>query len=186
MARRLEVLLEKALQTQIMATKDELTQLQNRRSFFQLTAIEREEASCSGRRDCLLMLDIDLFKRINDSYGHDMGDRVLKSIAQTCRSCLRETDILARMGGEEFSIYCPDTDQEAGRQLAEQICNRVRGLQFSPISYPITLSVGVVEIPADAVALAQWLKLADEALYTAKSQGRDRVVVAASNRAAGT
>jgi diguanylate cyclase (GGDEF)-like protein len=178
MARRLEVLLQKALQIQVMVTTDELTQVNNRRSFFQLTAIQRKQAARSRRTDSLLMLDLDFFKLINDTHGHDVGDDVLRAIAQTCLGCLRESDTLARMGGEEFCVYCPDTSVEAGRKLAERLCATIRRLDLDVIQGPVTLSVGLVEIPPDAASLTPWLKLADQALYAAKAQGRDRVVVA--------
>jgi diguanylate cyclase (GGDEF)-like protein len=178
MARRLEVLLQKALHIQVVMTTDELTQINNRRSFFQLTATQRKQASRSVRTDSLLMLDIDFFKRINDTHGHDVGDVVLKTVAQTCLGCLREYDILARMGGEEFSIYCPDTNQDAAAKLAERICDTIRRLDLGAVEGSVTLSVGVVQIPPGAGTMASWLKLADQALYSAKAQGRDRVVVA--------
>jgi len=180
MARRLEVLLDKALRIQALVTTDELTGVNNRRSFFQLTAIQRKQAARSRRTDSLLMLDIDFFKRINDTHGHDVGDDVLRTVAQTCLGCLRESDILARMGGEEFSIYCPETSREAGRKLAERICATIRDLDLDAVERPVTLSVGLVEISPDAGDLAPWIKLADQALYVAKAEGRDRVVVADS------
>jgi diguanylate cyclase (GGDEF)-like protein len=178
MARRLEVLLQKALHIQVVMTTDELTQVNNRRSFFQLAAIQRKQASRSRRADSLLMLDVDFFKRVNDTHGHDVGDVVLKTVAQTCLGCLRESDILARMGGEEFSIYCPDTPGDAAAKLAQRICDTIRRLEIDAIKGSVTLSVGLVEIPPDAGSMSSWLKLADQALYAAKAQGRDRVVVA--------
>lgn len=178
MARRLEVLLDKALRIQQMVRTDELTQVNNRRSFFQLVAIQRKQASRSMRKDSLLMMDIDFFKRINDSHGHDVGDEVLKTIAQSCLGCLRESDILARVGGEEFSVYCPDTAQDAARKLAERICNTIRGLDLRVIECSTTLSIGLVEMPPEAGDMTPWIKKADQALYAAKAQGRDGVVVA--------
>lgn len=178
MARRLEVLLDKALRIRILGTTDELTQVKNRRSFFELVAIQRKQASRSRRTDSLLMLDIDFFKDINDTHGHAAGDEVLRAVAQACLGCLRETDILARMGGEEFSVYCPDTTLDAGRKLAERICTTIRDLDLDGIERPVTLSVGLVDIPPDADSMTRWLKMADQALYAAKAQGRDRVVVA--------
>jgi len=178
MARRLEVLLEKALQIQIIVTTDELTRVNNRRSFFELTAIQRKQASRSRRTDSLLMLDIDLFKSINDTHGHTVGDDVLRAVAQACLGCLRGTDILARIGGEEFAVYCPDTRLDAGRNLADRIRNTIRGLEFESIDRRVTLSIGLVEIPPDADSLTRWIKMADQALYSAKAEGRDCVVVA--------
>ncbi len=124
------------------------------------------------------MLDIDRFKRINDTHGHDVGDDVLRAVAQAYPGHLREIDILARLGGEEFSIYCPDTSLEAGQRLAERICGTIRSLDLALIQRSVTLSVGVVEIPPEADSMTPWTKMADQALYDAKAQGRDRVVVA--------
>lgn len=178
MARRVEVLLGKALRIQQLTKTDDLTGLDNRRSFFEQTSVQRKQAYRSRRTDSLLMADVDHFKSINDTKGHDVGDQVLRAVGNTIRSCLRETDVLARVGGEEFAVYCPDTAGEAARSLAERIGSAVRGLDLETMDRPVTLSVGVAEIPPDATSLTRWLKKADRALYAAKDSGRDRVVLA--------
>lgn len=180
MARRLEKLLEKALQIQLMATTDDLTQVANRRYFFQQVDIEIKRAKRSGCEATVLMLDIDFFKRINDTYGHDVGDIVLKTVAHTCKNCLRITDILARMGGEEFAIFCPDTILEDGKILAERIRRMIEILEidlFDGTTVKVTISVGVAKLSSLCIDINQALKKADSALYSAKKEGRNRVVV---------
>jgi len=180
MARRLENLLEKALQIQLMATTDDLTQVANRRYFFQQVDIEIKRARRSGREATVLVLDIDFFKTINDTYGHDIGDIVLKTIAHTCKKCVRITDILARMGGEEFAIFCPETTLEDGKVLAERIRRTIEILEIDvsdQTKVKVTISVGVANLYPSCIDINQALKKADSALYSAKKAGRNQVVV---------
>ena len=122
------------------------------------------------------MIDIDHFKRVNDSYGHPMGDRVIKSLALFLKQRLRKTDFIGRYGGEEFAIVMPDTDQEA----AHKVLNTIRQ-RFAEIHYPAqptylccTFSAGVVELKDDTDGLIM-ASQADEALYRAKNNGRNLV-----------
>ncbi len=180
MARRLEKLLEKALQIQLMATTDDLTQVANRRYFFQQVDIEIKRGRRSGREATVLVLDIDFFKTINDTYGHDVGDIVLKTVAHTCKNCLRITDILARMGGEEFAIFAPETTLEDGQVLAERIRRTIEMLEielFEGTTVKVSISVGVAKLSSLCIDINQALKKADSALYSAKKEGRNRVVV---------
>ncbi len=185
MARRLEDLLVKALQIQLMATTDELTQVANRRHFFEQVDIEIKRAMRSGQEATVLMLDIDFFKNINDTYGHDVGDLVLQTVAHTCKECLRISDILARMGGEEFVIFCPETTLEDGKVLAERIRRTIEILEidlFDGARIQVSISVGVANLSPLSMDMDinQALKKADSALYSAKKDGRNRVVVTSS------
>ncbi|WP_426545929.1 diguanylate cyclase [Dapis sp. BLCC M126] len=180
MARRLEKLLEKALQIQLMATTDDLTQVANRRYFFQQVEIEIKRARRSGREATVLLLDIDFFKTINDTYGHDVGDIVLKTVAHTCKNCLRITDILARIGGEEFAIFSPETNLEHGQVLAERIRQMIEMLEielFDSTKVKVTISLGVAKLSPLCMDINRALKKADSALYSAKKKGRNQVVV---------
>lgn len=180
MARRLEKLLEKALQIQLMATTDDLTQVANRRYFFQQVDIEIKRAKRSGREATVLVLDIDFFKSINDTYGHDVGDMVLKTVANTCKNCVRITDILARMGGEEFAIFSPETTLEDGQILAERIRRTIEMLEIDLLDgtrVQVSISVGVAKLSCLCLDINQALKKADSALYRAKKEGRNQVVV---------
>ncbi|MDJ0553893.1 MAG: GGDEF domain-containing protein [Microcoleaceae cyanobacterium MO_207.B10] len=180
MARRLESLLEKALQIQLMASTDELTQVANRRHFFETVEIETKRAMRSGEVATVLVLDIDFFKNINDTYGHDVGDLVLQKVSYSLKECLRTTDILARMGGEEFAIFCPETKLENGKVLAERIRQTIENLKvelFDGTRIKVTISIGVATFFPSSMDINKVLKNADSALYVAKKEGRNRVVV---------
>jgi diguanylate cyclase (GGDEF)-like protein len=119
------------------------------------------------------MLDIDYFKRINDEFGHQTGDRVLREVAGLLQSCLRGTDAVGRWGGEEFLVLCPETNGLQAESFAERICEQVRAFPFSS-GQPQSVSAGVAELsPADTAD--SLLRRADAALYRAKRGGRDRV-----------
>jgi diguanylate cyclase (GGDEF)-like protein/PAS domain S-box-containing protein len=170
--------LEEDLRSQ--AATDPLTGVANRRSFESTARREVERARRYAKPFAVLALDIDHFKRVNDTYGHDIGDIVLKSMAEVCLTKLRATDILARLGGEEFAMLLPETDIEAAATLAERM--RV-AIETSPIAtakgaLPITVSLGVAQHAPNEPTIDAAMKRADEALYEAKRTGRNRVVVA--------
>jgi diguanylate cyclase (GGDEF)-like protein len=170
--------LEEDLRAQ--AATDPLTGVPNRRSFESTARREVERARRYAKPFAILALDIDHFKRVNDTYGHDIGDIVLKSMAEVCLTKLRATDILARLGGEEFAMLLPETDIEAAATLAE----RMRmAIETTPIAtakgaLPITVSLGVAQHAPNEPTIDAAMKRADEALYEAKHSGRNRVVVA--------
>lgn len=162
-----------------LATRDELTGLPNRRAMQDLMELERRRNLRSGRPLLLAQLDIDHFKHVNDTHGHATGDRALQAFAGIVRASVRDTDVLARWGGEEFVLLLSDTQTEDARDLLERMRQAVAAME---IPHPagtlsMTVSVGLaVHQPGDTVE--QTLERADQALYTAKSLGRNRVVVA--------
>jgi diguanylate cyclase (GGDEF)-like protein len=158
---------------------DPLTGLNNRRSFgadalrlFQLAVRHGKTLSCAA-------LDIDHFKHVNDSYGHDVGDTVLVAMARACQGEIRQTDSIARMGGEEFCCLFPETDINGACNVSERIRQAVSLLKFVAAETPfsITVSVGVSDMQEANDTLEGLLKRSDNALYLAKQGGRNRVVV---------
>ncbi len=154
---------------------DALTDLYNRRSFEEQLA---HHLSLAARHDehclSLLMLDLDFFKNINDSYGHDQGDKVLKQFAAILRSSCRAEDLASRIGGEEFALLLPLTSASEARVLAQRIGQSVRQRVLLPDDRQVTVSIGLAEY-LEGDSLESIFKRADEALYQAKREGRDRV-----------
>ena len=162
-----------------LATRDELTGLINRRAMLDLMALEHSRSLRSGRPLLLAQLDIDHFKPINDQHGHAAGDRALQAFAGTVRASVRDTDVLARWGGEEFVLMLTDTSADQARGLLERIRQAVQALEIahSAGSLQLTVSIGLAQhLPGDTVE--HTLERADQALYRAKALGRNRVVVA--------
>ncbi len=162
-----------------MARTDPLTNCHNRRSFIALAEAEHARIRRSGKPASLLMLDIDKFKNINDSYGHGAGDAAIRDMADTCLANLRGADFLGRIGGEEFCIVLPETNEQDGLRAAEKIRAAIeagatdigdgRTLSF-------TVSIGLAEIRPDSDSLHKVMEIADTRLYAAKQGGRNRVV----------
>ena len=162
-----------------LATRDELTGLINRRAMLDLMALEHSRSLRSGRPLLLAQLDIDHFKPINDQHGHATGDRALQAFAGTVRASLRDSDVLARWGGEEFVLMLTDTSADHARELLERIRHAVQALEIAHNagSLQLTVSIGLAQhLPGDT--LEHTLERADQALYRAKALGRNRVVVA--------
>ena len=172
-----------------LTTTDPMTQVYNRRYFMETLA---REISRSRRYELplsLVMIDLDHFKHVNDTYGHLAGDHVLKLVGKTLKDSLRHEDILARYGGEEFSILLPATPEEGAVRVAEKVRQAVArspvysGERVAPVS--LTISVGVASlVPGPGVEPQELIRQADEALYAAKESGRNRVMVARDFRAA--
>ncbi|WP_419786006.1 diguanylate cyclase [Pseudodesulfovibrio sp.] len=161
-----------------MATTDALTGADNRHQFFYRAESELRRASRYGRPLTFLMLDIDYFKDINDSYGHQAGDKVLKALVKMVRKELREIDIFGRLGGEEFAAVLPETSVEAGQMVATRLCRSAAELSVrdgAECEIGFTVSIGVAGISAGGESVEEALRRADEALYRAKEQGRNRV-----------
>jgi diguanylate cyclase (GGDEF)-like protein len=168
---------------------DEKTRLYNYRYFCERAAEEFKRAQRYESELSCIMIDLDHFKRLNDTHGHLKGDRVLREIGRVLREGARETDFVARYGGEEFAILCPHTDTEQALVVAERIRRAVEEREFDldGASARITVSLGVSTWPRrrDARSSNDLIEAADAALYEAKRQGRNRVVAArAPGRAA--
>lgn len=163
-----------------MACTDALTGIANRRHFFELAEQELRRARRDGTPLAICMVDVDHFKRLNDRYGHAVGDEVLRQVADGCRSVLRECDVLGRYGGEEFVIALPLTDLATAACVAERLRQRISTLalpQLGPET-PLSVTVGVGELAKSETRLDDALLRADRALYAGKAAGRNRVVVA--------
>lgn len=161
---------------------DHLTRVYNTRYFHETLRTEFANAKRYGESMCLILLDLDHFKSVNDTYGHPAGDAVLRTLAGTMGKLVREGDTLARVGGEEFAVIMPHTDSKGGETLAERIRLAVRE---KPIALPegqaihIRVSLGVAGLDhVEADSSTELFARVDEALYAAKQGGRDRVVVA--------
>ena len=163
-----------------LAHTDQLTGLANRRRFEQLFASEHERARRHHRPLAVLTLDIDHFKAVNDTYGHAVGDEVLKAVARSVAKTLRQTDWIARTGGEEFVVLAPESNPAGAVALGERLRRRVEGLTIDSggVQLAKTISIGVAAwdgsgpVTADAL-----LSASDDALYQAKEKGRNRVVL---------
>ena len=154
------------------AETDHLTGLLNRRAFQeQLTAL-LHEARRSSRPIGLVMLDLDHFKKVNDDHGHQFGDRALVAVADALRESVRERDVVARLGGEEFALVLPGTGPDASFRIAERARENVANQ--TGVDHRLTLSAGLASYPDDGQDAEALMRCADNALYTAKRAGRDR------------
>jgi len=166
-----------------LSTHDALTDLYNRRAFDQRSEEELQRCCRNKRPLALLMIDIDFFKKYNDHYGHQQGDRCLVLVSGALANLInRPGDLLVRYGGEEFLVLLPETDLDGVAHMADCICETIRTLQVehleSEIGDVLTVSVGAVSSqPYDCLQIADFVQAADEALYQAKSQGRNCAVV---------
>ncbi len=160
-----------------MAARDPLTGLYNARAYYALCDNALSQARRSGNYFAMLFVDLDHFKSINDRFGHEAGDAVLKNVAACLGSSVRQSDIVGRIGGEEFSVLLPDTDQEGARQLAEKLRQDIEGLMpdIGEQRLPITASIGVAAGGPQHKTVADVQRQADQAMYVAKRQGRNRV-----------
>lgn len=163
-----------------LATTDPLTGALNRRALQEATSGAVSLAHRHGRPLSVLMIDADHFKAINDTHGHNAGDAVLKHLVETVGRVLRETDILGRLGGEEFVAVLPETDSDGAIALAHRILSAVRTTEAEHAgkALRITVSIGVAMLAPEESGIDGAFKRADDALYTAKQRGRDRAVVA--------
>ncbi len=168
-----------------LAITDPLTGLINRRGLFQIGEREVERASRFQHPLSAVMFDIDHFKRVNDTYGHSVGDQVLRALADCCHSQIRKVDILARYGGEEFILLLPETNLESAIQTAERLRRSIEQIGVETAANPgavvtkvqVTVSLGVVGFTAKTPNLASLITQADLTLYSAKQAGRNRVAV---------
>ncbi|MFD2264943.1 GGDEF domain-containing protein [Lacibacterium aquatile] len=170
-----------------LAEVDPLTGVANRRAFlaraeYDLARVRRYEGSLT-----VAMIDLDHFKSVNDTYGHDAGDMVLRAVADLCRTRLRSTDLFGRLGGEEFAALLIETNEDEARQVLEDLRKAIAGVVVTlstGVTISVTASIGSVTMPPAEATVDELLKLADNALYQAKRSGRNRVVAAHPDRPA--
>jgi diguanylate cyclase (GGDEF)-like protein len=158
------------------ARTDSLTQLANRRELEDRFAAELERSTRTARPLSILVLDLDWFKEYNDRFGHSAGDRALVMLAEALRRATRTSDVVARLGGEEFGVLAPETDEAEAFLLAERLRAEVR-TAFARETEKMTISCGVASFPVHGITSGELLHAADRALYEAKESGRDRSVV---------
>jgi diguanylate cyclase (GGDEF)-like protein/PAS domain S-box-containing protein len=162
---------------ELLAMTDYLTSLYNRRYFMQRGVEEVKRARRNRQPLALLMMDVDQFKKVNDTYGHEAGDMVLQQIAAALKSSLRETDVLGRIGGEEFAILLPNTSLEEAGLLAERVRQSIANKPFEipGALLAVTISIGVTVITDSILVIDDMLRKADAAMYQAKHRGRNQV-----------
>ena len=163
-----------------MAVSDPLTAIPNHRAFRSRIVEATQRAERSSKPLSLLFLDIDHFKAINDTYGHSVGDVVLKAVARCVAASIRKVDFAARYGGEEFVAVLEETDSKGALIMAERLRQRVSSLEFEELKNgnSVTVSIGIATFPADSTSIEELIALADTALYRAKNDGRNQCAVA--------
>ena len=161
-----------------LATTEVLTQSSNRRHFFDCAHLEFEQARKKGTPLAFLLLDIDDFKLINDTYGHPEGDNVLQRIAECGQAALRRGDVFGRIGGEEFAAVFPGCAPDMAMQVAERLQREIQRLSFShdDQTFGITVSQGLTSLTAEDESLDSLFARADAAMYEAKRQGKNRII----------
>ncbi len=171
-----------ALRAQSLATIDDMTQILNHRAFEEEATRHFNRMKRNGDEGVMLLLDIDLFKRVNDTYGHLGGNEVIKKVASIMEACTRPSDLCGRYGGEEFIIFLPNTGKQESKLVAERIRTMVEGstVKFESHDISCTVSIGLALL-SDAEDLEGLIGSADRALYKAKGGGRNRVVTADAN-----
>jgi diguanylate cyclase (GGDEF)-like protein len=173
--------LREALRSQ--SVRDALTGLYNRRFLEEVLEREVRRAGRAAQSLGILMIDLDHFKTFNDTYGHDAGDAVLRETAACLLNGVRAEDFVCRFGGEEFIVILPTAEMQVSRARAERLRTRIRELQIVYQGKPlgmVTISAGVAVFPAHGTSPKQLMAAADAALYEAKRQGRDQVVMASA------
>ena len=169
-----------------LATIDGMTGIYNRRHFLLLADHEWKRTQRSRRPVAFLMIDIDHFKEINDNFGHEAGDRMIVHLANLARDCKRESDVLARIGGEEFALLLPETTLDQAMMVAERLRQQVLSSPLTETSPAICASVSIGVAADDDVMrdVSDLMKAADQALYCAKRAGRNRVLCSVAGAAA--
>ncbi len=155
---------------------DQLTQLYNRGYLEECIKGEFNRFKRSGTASCLVMLDIDFFKKVNDQYGHPAGDEVLRIVGKTMADIQRNTDIIGRYGGEEFAVILVDTNIEQAVFFLDRLRKTISStvISYNNTDIPITVSLGMSEIKTEMIDYEEWLSQSDQALYKAKDNGRDQ------------
>lgn len=161
-----------------LATTDSMTGLYNHRFFQEQMIFQIENSKRYNTKFSLLMIDIDFFKKFNDTYGHQAGDAVLKQVAELLKKSVRTSDIVARYGGEEMVIILPSNDFEHSFMAAEKICNKIAQTPFqlnAKVTKNVTISLGVATFPDNGTTVVELIEFADRGLYKAKEHGRNQV-----------
>ncbi|MCK1361253.1 sensor domain-containing diguanylate cyclase [Bradyrhizobium sp. 199] len=171
-------LMQKAAMLETLATTDPLTGLYNRRHFLDSLEAEWSRFQRYYRSVSVLMLDIDHFKLVNDRYGHAVGDAAIRAVAAACLDGKRKSDIVGRLGGEEFAVLLPETSRSRARTVAERIRKRVMSAQIAAgeIQFGVTVSIGIAEATVSMSGIDALMGAADHALYRAKAEGRNRCI----------
>jgi diguanylate cyclase (GGDEF)-like protein/PAS domain S-box-containing protein len=170
--------LEKALENEKNLSRlDFLTQIPNRRAFSEALQLEATRSRRYKRPLTLAYIDLDNFKQVNDQLGHETGDELLRLIAQTILATIRSTDTVARLGGDEFALLLPETGKDAAVEVMTKL-SRILLEAVEARHWPVTLSIGLVTFAKPGESVAQMVKVADDLMYSAKTQGKNRVVTA--------
>lgn len=165
----------KNLQLDALSNTDQLTEIANRRKMLEIIQAEINRFDRHKTPFSIFMFDVDHFKRVNDTFGHDLGDQVLIDIARVVRSSIRRTDTLGRWGGEEFILICPETELNTAHNVAEKACSAIRHHTF-PANLSITVSLGLSEFRSGHT-LETILAEIDQKMYLAKQNGRNRIEI---------
>lgn len=162
-----------------LALHDELTGILNRRGFEKNAKQVLELAKSNPTSITSILFDIDYFKQINDTYGHDKGDEVLRSFTQICQAHITHSDVFARLGGDEFVMLLPNQNGQQATKCINELLDKIRAIRVeTPLgSISVSSSIGISEVRSPNESIAKWLERADKALYQAKKQGRNRVVL---------
>jgi two-component system, sensor histidine kinase LadS len=168
---------EERILAERLAQQDPLTGLNNRRAFYDRTRSLWSQAIRHGHPSAVMLLDLDLFKPINDVHGHAHGDEVLKALANILRQSIRQGDILARWGGEEFIVFLPETRMQEAMALAERLREAIAGIRIPRETgeTAVTASFGIAQLESRHITLDALIASADECLYQSKQKGRNRV-----------
>ena len=164
-----------------LSVTDDLTGLSNSRYLNLVLRREEKRSVRSGRPLSVLFIDMDGFKNVNTNHGHLAGSKALVEVAAVIRSCARETDVVARFGGDEFSVILPDTGREGAVFVAERICDRIRAFRFlesDGLAVKLTASVGVATLPDVTSSAEELLRASDRAMYHVKDTGKNGIFVA--------
>lgn len=171
------------LNLQALSRTDRLTQLNNRGYWEEMLNKEFNRFKRYGGHSSLIMFDIDHFKKVNDTYGHQAGDRVIQAVSQTLRDSLRATDVAGRYGGEEFGVILPDTEADGAMIFAERLRKTIEGqpVYHADLEIKYTISLGISELATDCPTAKHWIEQADKALYDSKHAGRNRASIHVSS-----
>ena len=171
---KIDAILRKYSRLNRLLLFDALTNVFNRRTLESRLSLELKRVNRYQQPVTIIMADLDHFKQVNDTYGHDYGDQVLITVASLFKEELRDTDFVGRVGGEEFVLVLPNTDKEAGLFVANRMRYRVEAYHFE--HGKVTFSGGTVTAPEDGTEMKELLKKADQAMYRAKENGRNQIV----------